>query len=121
MDYLKYIFYLGIVYIVFSMIWFFIAKIPSILLSANRKETVWEGYILKTIQYYFIASLTMLKATEYMYSVNETKPDPAYYVVGCIILYLYLYGKLERVKQFAGIKAGISMMRGKKISSLYDT
>ncbi|MFT5600279.1 MAG: hypothetical protein ACI9N1_000513 [Flavobacteriales bacterium] len=118
MDYLKYIFYLGIVYVVFSMIWFFIAKIPNLILSSNRQETLWEGYILKTVQYYFIASLTILKASEYMISVDNSSNDVIYFLVGGIILYLYLYGKYERVKQFAGIKAGISMMRGKPVSNI---
>lgn len=112
MDYFRYIFYLGIVYVVFSLIWFFIALGLKFLLKAGRDEQPWQGYVLKVIQYYFIASLTMMKAAEFI----ENKPELAknavmLYLVGGVILYLYLYGKYERAKQFAGISSAISMVR----------
>jgi hypothetical protein len=120
MDYFRYIFYLGIVYVVFSLIWFFIAQGLKFLLKGGKEEQPWQGYFLKVIQYYFIASLTLLKASEYI----STKPNLAQnavvvYLLGGVILYLYLYGKYERAKQFSGITSTISMLRGgqmKKIS-----
>jgi hypothetical protein len=53
-----------------------------------------------------------------MIAVDNSSNDIIFFLVGGIILYLYLYGKLERVKQFAGIQAGISMMRGRPISNI---
>jgi len=119
MDYFRYIFYLGIVYVVFSLIWFFIAQGLKFLLKAGREEQHWQGYVLKVIQYYFIASLTLMKASEFI----ETKPELAQnavvlYLLGGVILYLYLYGKYERAKQFSGISSTISMLRGGKMKKI---
>jgi len=119
MDYLKYIFYLGIVYVVFSMIWFFIAKIPKFFLKGDREEQPWEGYALKAVQYYFIASLTLLKASEYLANnITTTKNSFTFFLLGGIILYLYTYGKYERTKQFSGIQSTIKMMKGGKMGSV---
>ena len=119
MDYFRYVCYLGIVYVVFSLIWFFIAQGLKFLLKAGREEQAWQGYLLKVIQYYFIASLTLLKATEFI----ETKPElrnnaVVLYLLGGVILYLYLYGKYERAKQFSGISSTISMLRGGQVKKL---
>ncbi len=113
MDYFRYIFYLGIVYVVFSLIWFFIEQGLKFLLKGGKEEQPWQGYFLKIVQYYFIASLTMMKAAEFL----QTKPELAndavmLYLLGAVILYLYLYGKYERSKQFSGLKVAISIMRG---------
>lgn len=119
MDYFKYIFYLGIVYVVFSLIWFFIAQGLKMILRTGREEQPWEGYALKTIQYYFIASLTLLKASEYLSQKPHLYQNPALlYILGGMVLYLYLYGKYERTKQFAGFKATFSMIRNGKMSSI---
>lgn len=119
MDYFKYIYYLGIVYVVFSLIWFFIAQGLKLILRSGREEQPWEGYVLKSIQYYFIASLTLLKASEYLQQKPELYQNPALlYILGGIVLYLYLYGKYERTKQFSGLKATFSMMRNGKVSTI---
>jgi hypothetical protein len=119
MDYFKYIFYLGIVYVVFSLIWFFIAQGLKLILRTGREEQPWEGYVLKSIQYYFVASLTLLKASEYLQQKPDLYQNPALlYILGGLVLYLYLYGKYERTKQFAGVRATFTMMRGGKINSL---
>ncbi|MCB9196831.1 MAG: hypothetical protein H6600_00085 [Flavobacteriales bacterium] len=122
MDYLSYIFYLGIVYVVFSLIWFFIAQGLKLILRSGREEQPWEGYVLKTIQYYFVASLTLLKASEYLEKKPELYNQPVMlYLIGGIVLYLYLYGKYERSKQFAGLRATFSMMRNGKVSTINTT
>jgi hypothetical protein len=112
MNYFHYIFYLGIVYVVFSLIWFFIAQLPKYLLRGGRADQPWESYLLKSIQYYFIASLTLLKATEFVEAKSiEGEKEIYFYIVGAVILYLYLLGKFERSKQWVFMRAGISMMK----------
>jgi hypothetical protein len=118
MNYFHYIFYLGIVYVVFSLIWFFIAQLPKFLLRGGRADQPWESYLLKSIQYYFIASLTLLKATEFVEAKSITGEKEIYfYIVGAVILYLYLLGKFERSKQWVFVRAGISMMRNGTMST----
>jgi hypothetical protein len=118
MNYFHYIFYLGIVYVVFSLIWFFIAQLPKYLLRGGRADQPWESYLLKSIQYYFIASLTLLKATEFVEDKSITGEKEIYfYIVGAVILYLYLLGKFERGKQWVFIRAGFSMMRNGQLNA----
>lgn len=118
MDYFGYIFYLGIVYVVFSIIWFFIALLPKYILGGNREERNWEKYLLKSIQYYFLASLTLLKATEFLTRKSIIGENVIYfYLIGGIILYLYLLGKYERNKQMGMFRFAFSALKNGKLKN----
>ena len=68
MEILKYIFFLGIIYIVFSIIWFFIALLPKYILGnkENNTQNIILNYIIKAAQFYFLASLTAIKALDFI-------------------------------------------------------
>ncbi|MFN3916337.1 MAG: hypothetical protein ACK4K0_01235 [Flavobacteriales bacterium] len=98
MELFSYVFFLGIVYISFSLIWGFfwlIFKLLTLPSVGNRLE----GYILKAINFYFLASLTAMKALDYMNNRElDNTGKKAYLITGAIVLYLYLYGKMQRNK-----------------------
>lgn len=110
MEILKYIFFLGIVYIVFSIIWFFIALLPKYLLG-NRRDSAQNnilGYLIKSVQYYFLASLTAIKAIDFVQEENiDASQGPVYVVIGGIVLYLYLAGKAERNRAMVQFRSNL--------------
>lgn len=116
MEILRYVFFLGIIYIVFSIIWFFIALLPKYILGANSNGgNRLLDYLIKGAQYYFLASLTAIEALEFVSKENiDTNNAPLFVIIGGIILYLYLAGKAERSQvmfEFKSNMGGISLKR----------
>ena len=110
MEILSYIFFLGIIYIVFSIIWFFIALLPKNALGnkENNLQNTILNYTIKAIQFYFLASLTVIKAIDFIKKENiDPKQGPLYIIVGGIVLYLYLAGKIERSKMMFQLRSNI--------------
>ena len=109
MEILYYIFFLGIIYIVFSLIWFLLATLPKMILSrANSSEI--ENYIFKTLQYYFIGSLTFLSSVKFINSEHSINNEYSslFIVTGGFVLLLYLLGKMERNKMLFRFKSFVS-------------
>jgi len=108
MEIVKFVFFLGIVYIVFSIIWFLLATIPKMLFRQTTSKEI-ESYILKTLQYYFIGSLTSLASLNFIEDNNITADSgPLYIVTGGLVLFLYLAGKMERNKMLFQFKSIIT-------------
>ena len=110
MEIFNYIFFLGIIFIVFSIIWFFIALLPKYVLgnNANSAQNAILNYIIKAAQFYFLASLTAIKAIDFIKKENiDPKQGPLYIIVGGIVLYLYLAGKLERSKMMFQFRSNL--------------
>ena len=110
MEILSYIFFLGIIYIVFSIIWFFIALLPKYAFGnkENNTQNTILNYTIKAAQFYFLASLTAIKALEFILKENiDPKQGPLYIIIGGIVLYLYLAGKLERSKMMFQFRSNL--------------
>ena len=112
MEILNFIFYLGINYIIFTILWFLIVSFPRIVLKISFNSTL-SNYILKSIQYYLIAAITSLSTIKFY----EKNPEFISYFVflGGFILFLYLAGKLEKNKMLFIIKAVINKNLSSKI------
>ncbi len=107
MEIVKFVFFLGIVYIVFSIIWFLLATIPKMLFKQTSSKNI-ESYILKTLQYYFIGSLTSLASKNFIENNIKAESGPLYIVTGGVVLFLYLAGKMERNKMLFKFKSVIT-------------
>lgn len=96
MDILNYIYLLGIIYIVFSILWFFITSLPKLLSGAFQNNS-FSNYLFKSIQYYTIAALTAVQ-TSYFIENNPLLSGqvPFYIALGGIIIFLYLAGKTDK-------------------------
>jgi hypothetical protein len=104
MGLLEYTFYLGIVYIVFSLIWGFFMLILNMLTMGQRKG-VFEDILLRAGQYYFIVALTALVAID---PPKATSIEPrTLTITGLIVLFLYLLGKMERSRIQMAIKGNM--------------
>lgn len=96
MDILRYIYLLGIIYIVFSILWFFISSLPKFLSGAFKPNT-FSNYSFKSIEYYLIAALSAVQTSHYIQNnPNLTGQVPFYIALGGIIIFLYLAGKTDK-------------------------
>ncbi|MBX7093475.1 MAG: hypothetical protein K1X56_02055 [Flavobacteriales bacterium] len=95
MEFFKYIFHLGIIFIVFSLIWGFFMMIYRLLTGLSERPS-WESYIFKTLNTYFLVSLAA------MLTVATTKlpdaPRILISIVGMTIVYSYLAGRMQRTR-----------------------
>ena len=105
MEILNFVFYLGINYIIFAVLWFLIVSFPKVILKVSISSTI-SNYILKSIQYYLIGAITSLSTIKFY----EKNPEFvfAYVFLGGFILFLYLAGKMEKNKLLFMIKAVIN-------------
>ncbi len=96
MEILSYIFELGIVYIVLSIIWFFVAGLPKLLTGAFSSNS-FGSYLFKTIHYYLLAGLTAIHTKIFIEKhLILSEQAPFYIVLGGVVLFLYLAGKTDR-------------------------
>jgi hypothetical protein len=121
MEILSYIFFLGIIYIVFSIIWFFIALLPKYAFGnkENNLQNTILNYTIKAVQFYFLASLTAIKALEFIDEQTDPNQRPLYIVIGGIVLYLYLAGKIERSKMMSQLRSNLGNSNS-SIASKYE-
>ena len=102
MELINFIFYLGINYIIFSIIWFFIVKLPFSLFRLPLSKQV-TNYILKTLQYLLIAVITSSATLEFIEKDSELAPF--FITIGGFVLFIYLASKLEKNKLFFQINS----------------
>jgi hypothetical protein len=93
MTLLEYIFFLGIVMIIFSMIWGFFMLIYRILSGLAERPAI-ERYLVKGLNMYILVSLCAMKTVAY-FSIPGT-PDVLLTIAGLLVLYVYLTGRMER-------------------------
>lgn len=92
MELINLIFRLGVVFAIFSFIWFFISFGIKLLTGGNRKKTIGEVYIFKAIQYFFLVNITFLICFNQTYSGLDTNSQLLF---GAIILMMYFIGKFQ--------------------------
>lgn len=93
MELIKYIFYLGITFMIFSMIWGFFMIVYRALTGMGERPA-FETYIFRLLNMYFLVSLAAMQTVVYL-----NKPGAPHILItltGLIILYSYLMGRLER-------------------------
>lgn len=96
---LEYIFQIGIIYIVFSLIWAFFVLMYNILTGGNKSG--WQTFIIKCIKTYFLISLVAIFTISYMHVPKHSAPLIA--TVGLLTLYSYLIGRLHQQRMIIQI------------------
>ncbi len=93
MELLKYIFGLGIVFIVFSLIWGFFMFLYRLITGFQSRGRI-EIYIFQLVNLYLLVSLSAMQTLEYI----EKPQSPRIFltIIGMLVLYSYLTGRLER-------------------------
>ena len=83
----------------------------------NSTQNTILNYTIKAAQFYFLASLTAIKALDFILKENiDTKQGPLYIVIGGIVLYLYLAGKIERNKMMSQLRSNLGNSNSSNVS-----
>lgn len=90
----EFIFQLGVVFAVFGFLWWLFSAALSIL-RGGSSSNIFETYILKAINYFFLVSVTVRfcinEADDVRGEIFSTKN-----IIGALILLMFLLGKIQR-------------------------
>ncbi|MBM78920.1 MAG: hypothetical protein CL846_10605 [Crocinitomicaceae bacterium] len=98
MEIIEHLFFLGIVYIIFNIIWGIIVLFPKLLVVGLSSNTSLD-YSIKIIRYLLISTLTYSSGLNFISENNiKDQQSPWIFILGGAILALYLAGKLNKRK-----------------------
>ena len=92
MQIINLIFNLGVLFSIYSFIWFFINSLLK-LISGGKKQTLGEIYFSKAIQYIFLANVTVL------FGIQNNGVNWSNSFFSGLILSMYFIGKLQKNEQ----------------------
>lgn len=92
---IEYIFHIGIIYIVFSLIWAFFLLLYNMLMGF-KASAGWQTFLMKGVKMYFLISIVAMFTIIFMRSPLHSAPLIA--TVGLLTLYSYMVGRLQQKK-----------------------
>jgi hypothetical protein len=93
MEIFKFIFYLGIIYTIFGLLW---GLVTFLYRAVRGNQTGVEKTLLQAAGYYFLASLTAMNVFKPFNVTERDSSSYAFMVLGGIVLYFYLVSKLHK-------------------------
>lgn len=110
MDLIRLVFQLGVLFAIYSFIWFFI-DLGLALLVAGRKRFLPEIYLIKAVKYLFLVNVTFLFALEKNNTLSVIGVIPS-----ATVLVVYFLGKFQQkqrqaqvLSQFGGKGFGLGL------------
>jgi hypothetical protein len=97
MDLIQLIFQLGVLFAIYSFIWFFI-DLGLALLVAGRKRALPEIYLIKVVKYLFLVNVTFLFALEKNNTLSVIGVIPS-----ATVLVVYFLGKFQQKQRQAQV------------------
>lgn len=97
---IQYIFHIGIIYIVFSLIWAFFILLYNMLTNFSSSAG-WQTFVMKCCKTYFLISIVAIFTNQYMVLPGHSAPLIA--TVGLLTLYSYLVGRLQQKRMILQI------------------
>lgn len=95
MSVLSYIYHLGIVFIIFEVLWNLSLFFTRILFPAS-KDSPLGSVLIRAISYYFLVVLSADKTLVFLPSPDFTWSSIVLLTIGTLILYSYLAGKVQK-------------------------
>jgi hypothetical protein len=97
MELLNLIFRLGVLFAIYSFLWFFF-DLGLSLLRGGRQKTIFENYLITSVKYLFLVNVTFLFCLDLNETVNLMKSLPS-----IIILTVYFIGKFQTRQRMANV------------------
>ncbi len=95
MEILRYIFHLGIVFIIFDLIWWFFIVVLTAAVGREQKAKI-ENFVLKPLSYYLLVTAAAVSALSFIEKQESAVSAYTYGIIGLMTLYFYLAGKLRK-------------------------
>ena len=96
MQLLTYIFYLGVIYITFNLLWWLLMQLVKAISSEPDQQPPAVSLVLELVSNYFLVALTVLKSSEMIAEKGGQLALWAYPVIGGLVLFSYLARKRDK-------------------------
>lgn len=110
MEILKFIFVLGINFSIFGFIWGFIILAIRLLRSGTNSNTSID-YVLRIVKYFLLVSVTANYIAKFQSGNDPTQISWLHIIVGTLVLFIYLLGKLQNRVVLSQLAANPIMQR----------
>lgn len=118
MDFLRFIFDLGVIYIIFDLIWKVFLFLVRITLGIDDHHST-PHFLFKGFGYYLLVSLTASTATRYMETAMSMGGVILYSVIGLMVLYFYITSRMQRMKRRARVRMDTMAVKRMRYNSLF--
>ena len=118
MDYLRFIFYLGVIYITFDLLWKLFLWLIKMFFGITSKDSAFY-HLFKALSYYLLVSLTAATTLRYMAGTEEMVKQFFFTFVGLIVLYFYITSNMQKSRLRAAIRSDVIAIRRMRFNSLY--
>lgn len=118
MEFLRFIFDLGVIYIIFDLIWKFFLFMVRITLGIDDHHST-PHYLFKGFGYYLLVSLTAVTASRYMETAASKGAIIFYSVIGILVLYFYITSRMQRMKMKARVRMDVMAVKRMRYNSVF--
>lgn len=118
MEFLKFIFYLGVIYITIDILWNLFVFGLRVLLGINYQDRV-IYFVLKGVSLYILVALTAVTTNRYLAGTDDQIAYLGYPLVGFFVLYFYVTSSMQKSRMKAQIKMDMQAMRRMKYNGIF--
>lgn len=118
MDFLRFVFYLGVIYITVDILWNLFLFGLRIVLGINYRDRALY-YVLKGVSLYILVSLTAITTNKYVSGSQSELAYLGYPLIGFFVLYFYITSSMQKSRLRAQIKMDTSAMRRMRYNGIF--
>lgn len=119
MIFLKFVFYLGVIYILFDLLWTLFVWGLKNLLGIDRSEGVLY-YVTKGLSLYLLVALTAVNTMNYQ-QIPDMLPwqKSVFAVIGLVVLYFYITSMMQKSRLKAKIQMDVATIRKMRYDGIF--
>lgn len=118
MEFLKFIFYLGVIYITVDILWNLFVFGLRILLGIDYQDRV-IYFVLKGLSLYILVALTAVTTNRYLVGIDSRIAYFGYPLIGFFVLYFYVTSSMQKSRMKAQIKMDMQAMRRMQYNGIF--
>ncbi len=118
MNVLRFVFFLGVIYITFDALWNLFLWVLKYFFGIDKREG-WVYYISKGLSLYILVTLTAITTTQNLQLADSQLSKFLYPAIGLIVLYFYITSSMQRSKMKAKIKMDTQAIKRMRYDGIF--
>lgn len=118
MNVLRFVFFLGVIYITFDALWNLFLWVLKYFFGLDKQEG-WVYYISKGLSLYILVTLTAITTTQNLKLADSQLSKFLYPAIGLIVLYFYITSSMQRSKMKAKIKMDTQAIKRMRYDGIF--
>lgn len=118
MEFLRFIFFLGVIYITFDIIWQLFVWLLGMIFTIDKREG-WVYFGFKGLSLYLLVALTAITTQNHLANATTDYKEFAFPAIGLIVLYFYVTATMQKSKLKARIQMDTRTMRRMRFDGFF--